>query len=144
MKKNHPYGRTHVRSPLTKLLKIMKLTTFLLIIGALSVRAGGFSQSVKVNLSLNRVKLTTFFKVIERETDYRFTYCNDILPLDQTITVKARKKPLNEVMNEVISSLSSLSYRFDEVSGIIIISQKNNGADKMAFEPPLRKIEGKV
>jgi TonB-dependent starch-binding outer membrane protein SusC len=144
MKKNHPYGRTHVRSPLTKLLKIMKLTTFLLIIGALSVRAGGFSQSVKVNLSLNRVKITTFFKVIERETNYRFTYCNDILPLDQTITVKARKKPLYEVMNEVISSLTSLKYRFDEVSGIIIISQKDNHTENMLYQAPLRKIEGKV
>ena len=66
--------------PLTKLLRIMKLIAILLFVCAMSVSAGGFSQNAKVTLSLKGVKLTRFFKAIEKETNYRFAFSNDIIP----------------------------------------------------------------
>ena len=113
MKKNHAWGWEYAFLSLTRLLKCMKLTSILLIIGGLSVKAGGFSQNVKVNLSLNSVKLTTFFKVVERETDYRFAYCNDIIPDDKVVSISVKKTPLSQVMNEVMA-MTKLKYRFDE------------------------------
>ncbi|HEX5024628.1 MAG TPA: TonB-dependent receptor, partial [Agriterribacter sp.] len=143
MKKNHAYRWHYISPSLTKLLKIMKLTTILLFVGAMSIQAGGFSQDVKVNLSLNGVKLTTFFKVVERETDYRFAFCNDIIPDGRIITVKARKTPLSQVMNDVMS-VANLKYRFDEVSGIFIISETVKSDIREINAPPLRTITGTV
>ncbi|HRO86316.1 MAG TPA: hypothetical protein PK110_15960, partial [Niabella sp.] len=122
MKKN-PEGQWSYAPPyFTKLLKIMRLTTFFLVVTALSVKAGGFSQNTPVSITLNTVKLTTFFKVVENETGYRFAYSNDILPTGKIVTISAKKRQLSEVMNEVMAS-TNLKYRFDEKSGLIIISE---------------------
>lgn len=143
MKKNHACGRSRTYPFLTKLLKIMKLTSILLIVGALSIRAEGFSQDVKVSLSLNGVKLTTFFKVVERETAYRFAYCNDIIPEGRIVTVAAKKRPLYQVMNEVMA-MTELRYRFDDVAGIFIISEKPRILSPDIKPVQLRTIRGNV
>jgi TonB-dependent starch-binding outer membrane protein SusC len=127
MKKKHPYWGRCVNPSLTKLLKIMKLTAVLLFACTIVVHAGGFSQDKKVTLSLNKVKITTFFKVIEKTTSYRFTFSNDIIPGEKTVTVNAKETPLSQVMNTVMQQ-TNLKYRFDEISGIFIISEKNDGS----------------
>ena len=143
MKKNHAYRWSCKNPSLTKLLKIMKLTSLLLFVCAMSVYAGGFSQDVKVNLSLNGVKLTKFFKAIEKETKYRFTFCNDIIPEGRIVTINVKETPLSRVMNEVMSP-TKLKYRFDEVSGIFIISEKNNNPLKDMEVSVVRTITGNV
>lgn len=143
MKKNHAVGWNYAHPCLTKLLKIMRITSMLLLAGALSVRAGGFSQDLKVNLTLNSVKLTTFFKVVERETAFRFVYCNDILPPDKIVTVKAKMAPLSQIMNEVME-MTDLKYRFDESSGIFIISRENKDQPEERKAKLLRTITGTV
>jgi TonB-linked SusC/RagA family outer membrane protein len=141
MKKNHAEGWIYPYPSLTKLLKIMKLTSILLFVAAMSVHAGGFPQDIKINLSLKDVKLTKFFNAIEEETKYRFTFSNDIIPEDFMVTVNVRRKPLCQVMNDVMSP-TNLKYRFDESSGIIIISEKANPSADM--RPLLRAITGTV
>lgn len=143
MKKNHAYEGRYVPPSLTKLLTIMKLTSLFLIIGTLTVQAGGFSQDVKVSFSLNKVKLTTFFKVIEKETDYRFAYSNDIIPAGDIVTVSVRKKPLSEVMNEVMA-VTRLKYRFDKASGIIIISEKSGLLNENSTAAFQKTVKGNV
>jgi hypothetical protein len=123
MKKNHAYRWSFAPPSLAKLLKIMKLTSILLFACAMMVHAGGFSQDVKVTLSLNGVKMTTFFKAIEKETKYRFTFCNDIIPAGKIVTVNAKETPLLEVMDAVITQ-TKLKYRFDETSGVLLFQRK--------------------
>ena len=143
MKKNHAYRWISTNPSVTKLLKIMKLTSILLLICALSVHAGGFSQDVKVNLSLNGVKLTKFFKVIEKETKYRFAFSNDIIPDGRIVTINVKEAPLSEVMS-VVFSKTNLKYRCDEVSGIFIISEKSNASTAETQAAVIRTITGKV
>ena len=143
MKKNHAYRWSCMNPSLTKLLKIMKLITILLLVSAMSVYAGGFSQNVKVNLSLNGVKITKLFKAIEKETDYRFAFSNDIIPEGWLVTINVKQMPLSQVMNEVMSP-TKLKYRFDEQSGIIIISEKTDSFLKDFDVPAPRTITGNV
>ena len=143
MKKNHAYGWSFTNLSLTKLLKIMKLTSILLFACAMSVNAGGFSQEVKVNLSLHGVKLTKIFKAIEKETKYRFTFCNDIIPEGRLFSVNVREKPVFQVMNDVMAS-TKLKYRFVEESGIFIISERTDNSFDGIKAPVLRTITGTV
>jgi TonB-dependent starch-binding outer membrane protein SusC len=143
MKKNHACRWSFANPSLTKLLKIMKLTSFLLFACAMSVYANGFSQDVKVNLSLNRVKLTKFFKAIEKETNYRFAFSNDIIPGDKFVTINVKEMPVSQVMKQVMSS-TNLKYRFDEASGIFIISEKTNHTVNEFAAIVLRTITGTV
>lgn len=140
MKKNHPYRWSYAPPSLTKLLKIMKLTSVFLFVCGLMVHAGGFSQDVKVTLSLNGVKMTTFFKAIEKETNYRFTFSNDIIPPGKIVTVKAKDIPLSEVMDAVLLQ-TKLKYRFDEASGVFIISEKKDQPEDAVV---MRTIAGTV
>lgn len=142
MKKIHAYWWRFTNPSLTKLLKIMKLTSILLFVCALSVHAGGFSQDVKVNLSLNGVKLTSFFKAIEKKTKYRFTFCNDIIPSGKVVFVNVKETPVSQVMTEVMAA-TNLKYRFVEESGIFIISVKDDPLAK-AEAPMLRTVSGNV
>jgi TonB-dependent starch-binding outer membrane protein SusC len=143
MKKNHAYGWSFTNLSLTKLLKIMKLTSVLLFACAMSVNAGGFSQEVKVNLSLHGVKLTKIFKAIEKETKYRFTFCNDIIPEGRLFSVNVREKPVFQVMNDVMAS-TRLKYRFVEESGIFIISERTANSFDEIKAPVVRTITGTV
>ncbi len=139
MKKNHAYGWNFAPPSLAKLLKIMKLTSILLFVCGLMVHAGSYSQDVKVTLSLNGVKMTTFFKAIEKETKYRFTFCNDIIPTGKIVTVKAKETPLLQVMDAVMMQ-TKLKYRFDEASGVFIISEKKDPEEVIA----VRTVTGTV
>lgn len=143
MKKNHACRWSFANLSLTKLLKIMKLTSILLFVCAMSVNAGGFSQDVKVNLSLTGVKLTKIFKAIERETDYRFTFCNDIIPGGRNFTVNVKEMPVAQVLNEIMSA-TNLKYRFVEESGIFIISENTGGSAVEPEGPALRTVTGTV
>lgn len=143
MKKNHPWGWSVATPSLTKLLKIMKLTTILLFACATLAHAGGFSQDVKVTVTLKSAKVTTFFKAIEKETKYRFTFSNDILPKGKIITVNAKETPLKQLLDAVMIQ-TNLKYRFDEASGIFIISQNNTAILNNGVEMTVRTIKGTV
>jgi len=142
MKKIHAYWWRFTSPSLTKLLKIMKLISILLFVCALSVHAGGFSQDVKINLTLNGVKLTSFFKAIEKKTQYRFTFCNDILPSGKVVYINVKETLVSQVMMEVMAA-TNLKYRFVEQSGIFIISVKDDQSEK-AEAPMLRTVSGTV
>ncbi|CAN5166582.1 TonB-dependent receptor [soil metagenome] len=143
MKNKHAYGGRFFRSPLIKLLRVMKLMAILLLVCAMSVSAGGFSQDVKISLSLKEVKLTKFFKAIEKETSYRFAFSNDIIPSGHIVTVTVNDVPVSQVLNEVLAS-TKLKYRLIEESGLIVISEKAvaNGVENMPLQ--IFTINGKI
>lgn len=143
MKKKHPWGWRLTNPSLTKLLKIMKLTSILLFVFATLAHAGGFSQNVKVSVALKNVKLTTFFKVIEKETRYRFAFSNDIIPPGKIVTVNATETPLVQVLDAALKQ-TNLKYRFDEGSGIFIISEKTGTTNGNSGEAVVRTITGTV
>lgn len=145
MKKNHALLWGILTPPSTKLLRAMKLTAAFMLVAVMSVSAGGFSQDTKVTLSLNGVKFVKFFKAIEKETDYRFTFSNDIIPAGRTVTINVNDVPLSQVLDDVFAS-TKLKYRFVDESGIIIISEKNGNGHSFSeiIAPTYRTVTGKV
>lgn len=144
--KNHAFWWSTPTPLLTKLHRAMKLTAAFMLAAVMSVSAGGFSQDTKVTLYLNGVKFIKFFKAIEKETDYRFTFSNDIIPAGRTVTVNVNEAPLSQVLNDVFAS-TKLKYRFVDESGIIIISEKNGNAIAASSDNEIiveRTITGKV
>ncbi len=141
MKNNHE-GWFRITPPLTKLLKIMKLTAVLIFAGFMSVSAGGFSQDTKITLSLKEVKLTKFFRAIEKETNCRFTFSNDIIPPGRLVSINVKEKPVTQLLNDVLAS-TNLKYRIVYESGVIIISEKGDvPADQEMAD--IRTVTGKV
>ena len=126
MKKMHPpKADTLLYAALAKAVRIMKLTTALLIIGCLHVSAKGLSQEEKVTLTLKNASIPQLFKSIEKVTDYRFAYSNDILPRDFTVTIAVKETPVSTVLQ---SALSASGLRFNLIDNeVIVISKDMNG-----------------
>lgn len=121
MKKNHPSGDTLLTALLVKVLRVMKLTTALLLIGCLHVAANGFSQDAKVTLNLKEVSIPHLFKAIEKKTTYRFAYSNDILPQTYLVTIAVKEVPVSDVLR---SALENTGLKFDLIDDEVIIVSK--------------------
>lgn len=126
MKKFHPpKADTLLYTALAKAVKIMKLTTALLIIGCLHVSAKGLSQEEKVTLTLKNASIPHLFKSIEKVTDYRFAYSNDILPRDFLVSISVKETPVSSVLK---TALYETGLKFSLVDNeVIVISKDING-----------------
>ncbi|MGL5731811.1 MAG: carboxypeptidase-like regulatory domain-containing protein, partial [Bacteroidales bacterium] len=85
------------------------------------------AQTQKVSLNLKNSDLKSFFSQIEKQTDYRFTYRDAIIPTASDITLKAENTPLKELLNNVLSP-KQLSYSLNGKN--IAISKQKEGPAK--------------
>jgi TonB-linked SusC/RagA family outer membrane protein len=124
MKKFHP-PKVDTLTALAKAVRIMKLTTALLIIGCLHVSAKGLSQEEKVTISLKNASIPQLFKSIEKVTEYRFAYSNDILPADFLVTISVKETPVSSVLK---TALYETGLKFNLIDNeVIIISKEISG-----------------
>ncbi|MEP6681865.1 MAG: SusC/RagA family TonB-linked outer membrane protein [Parafilimonas sp.] len=100
----------------------MKLTALILTIGCVHAFAAGFSQE-KINLNLKNAPLKNAINSIQRNSNYRFIYNDDILPKDKKITANFYDADLNDVLNFVFQS-TMLTYKILENNLIVISSQQ--------------------
>jgi len=108
---------------LEKILLIMKLTTFLIFINLLQISAIGYSQNEKLSLQLNNATLKEMFAAIEKQTNYKFLYRDDVLE-KQLVSINATEKPLDEILQNAFDN-SSNTFRFLE-NNLIAIAPKQS------------------
>ena len=110
------------RKVFLKFLCIMKLTALILTLGCVHVFASGFSQE-KITLSLKDVSIKKVITSIQRNSNYRFIYNDDILPGDKKITANFTNANLTDVLNIAFES-TGLTYKFLENNLVVISSQQ--------------------
>jgi len=104
-----------------KFLLVMKLTTILLLVGALHVSAATFSQTV--TLSRRTTSLKQLFKEIKKQTGYFFFYKGQLLQDKPDVTIELIKASLVEALN---ASLKDQNLSYNIVNKTIVISGKEN------------------
>lgn len=128
-------------TPVLKCLLLMKMTVLLICLFSMSSMAyNGFAQE-KITLKLANASLRTAFKIIERQTYFRFVYNEEILPGDQNININVQSEPVSNVMQKLLDK-TSLTFRIVG-SDLIVISTEQ----KMAVEertPPAFEVTGRV
>ncbi|HEX6428838.1 MAG TPA: TonB-dependent receptor [Niastella sp.] len=123
MKKNHPpMADTFLYTALAKAVRIMKLTTALLIICCMHVSAKGLSQEQKVTLTLKNASIPQLFKSIEKITEYRFAYSNDILPREFLVSISVKETPVSSVLK---TALSETGLKFSLIDNEVIVISKD-------------------
>jgi TonB-linked SusC/RagA family outer membrane protein len=105
---------------LKKLLLTMKIFAFLFL-NLLNIHAITYSQSEKLNFKLNRAPLKEMFTEIEKQTNYKFLYRDDILE-NTYISITANNSSLAEVLNKALVN-SSNAYKILD-NNLIVISPK--------------------
>src|ERR1035437_5312499 len=127
---------------LTKTIRIMKLTTVLLIAASLQVSAKVYSQ--KVTLKENNIPLQKVFEEIRKQTGYQFFYADEVLVTATNVTVNIKKGSIEEVLDFCFQN-QQLTYTISE--NTIIVKRKVIVPEVNAPPPPpptAIEIKGKI
>ncbi len=123
-----------------KLVRIMKLTSFMILVFALSVSASGYSQSTKLNLSLKNGTLIDVLGQIEDQSDYYFYYNKNELSGIKSSSVDIQGEKIQEVLDQLLSE-TGLEYKI--IDKYIVVKKKEGSLSE--FIPSQQKrIKGKV
>jgi TonB-linked SusC/RagA family outer membrane protein len=122
---------------LFKVLRIMRMTTLLMLLFALQLSAKGFAQQ-KLNLQFKKTEIGEVLSSIEKKSDYRFLYNNELKDIRQKVTFSVQDADIKQVLDLLFSN-TVLSYRFMGNDLIII----KNTVDSIAVDAK-NTITGKV
>ncbi len=124
-------GRHRWISPHSML--VMKITTFLLLIGCLHANADTYGQ--KVTLSERNVTLERVISLLKQQTGYDFLYGTDLRADVKKVNIEVQNQELATVLQSLFSNLP-FSYAISDKT--IVISSKTDDAEQQ------RTIQGKV
>jgi TonB-dependent starch-binding outer membrane protein SusC len=128
--------RTGRKNPLlSNALLVMKITSFLLLVCVLQVSARGFGQG-KLNLRYKNAEIAGILINIEKQTNYRFLYNNQLQGIRQKVTVNLENVDIHQALDNLFSQ-TVLTYRF-MANGLIVI---NEDAGRQRVE---KKVTGKI
>ncbi|NWJ50889.1 MAG: SusC/RagA family TonB-linked outer membrane protein [Bacteroidetes bacterium] len=103
-----------------KFLKIMRISTLLIMFSFLNIYAEGHSQSERLTIQSENISLRNLFSVIEKESHYKFLYSDDYLNFDKTVSLHVNQQPLNEILSEVFDK-SDIGFKLLENNLIVIM-----------------------
>jgi TonB-linked SusC/RagA family outer membrane protein len=121
MKKNR---RIHGLSPcVLKMLRIMKLTVFLMLTSFLVVFASeSYSQTTKLSLTVEEISLEDFLTKIEDESEFHFFFTGEI-NVNTKISGEFIDKKITEILDEVTKEVG---IQYEVIGKQIVLSTENS------------------
>jgi len=120
MEKNQPAGAFLFKKACWKIFLLMKLTIVFIILFSLQVTAKVRSQN-KVTLKMQQASLSSILLAIEKKTDFRFLFNDDLLPGDEKIDINVKNVLVTEVLDKLLSE-TRLGYKIVQDNLIVITS----------------------
>ncbi len=124
-----------------KFIRVMKITSFLLLIAFVQVSAATYSQSSKFNLNYQNVKLSDLLDNIERSSECRFFYDSQAVDLSKTVSINSKDSNLEEVLNKILGP--NLTYEIVSNNIVVIKSTKDGVIGVSESQQPVT-ISGRV
>jgi TonB-linked SusC/RagA family outer membrane protein len=129
-----PYSERGRRSPITKILLVMKLTALLLTVAFLQVHAAGSAQHVTI--SGKDIPLKHVFNAIKQQTGFVVFYNKEILGNTKPVTLTAYNMPLQELLQLVFKE-QPVSFTIQEKTIILSHQEKTNPAiERLIIDAP--------
>ncbi len=107
---------------LRKILLFMKLTVFLILLFCMQVSAKVYSQQT-LTLNLKQVEIVKALHILERKSDYRFLYKDELIPTDKRVDVDARNEKVPDIVTGILAN-TGLTYKVLGAD-LIVIARKN-------------------
>jgi TonB-dependent starch-binding outer membrane protein SusC len=82
-------------------LRVMKLTTIIILAACLHSSANGLAQNT-ITFSGKEVSLENVFNAIKKQTNYRFFFNTNMLQQASKVTIDVKNSPIEQVMNLVL------------------------------------------
>lgn len=103
-----------------KLILIMKLNLILLILGTFSAMASSYSQSTRVNVSVEEGTIIDIFNQIEKQSEFRIFYRLDEIDLEKKYTVNYNQEQVGNMLADILKG-SNTTYEL--VDKVIVIEE---------------------
>ncbi|HSC54293.1 MAG TPA: TonB-dependent receptor [Phnomibacter sp.] len=118
-----------------QLLRVLKCTMVLLLVACLQVYATGISQE-KISLRLQQADLKQALKLIEKQSQVRFLYSQEVLKSAGKVSVDAENEALVKVLDEMLAGTGITYKLLDDDLVVLNLQAELENADI--------KITGKV
>jgi len=118
MKKNEPAGHFLLKKAFWKIFLFMKLTIVFIMLFSLQVTAKVRSQT-KVTLKMQQASLSSILLAIEKKTDFRFLFSDDLMPDDKKIDINVKNALVTEVLDNLLNE-TRLGYKIVQDNLIVI------------------------
>lgn len=136
--KKHRECNSHDRL-LKKLLRIMKLTSFLILAFVISLSASSYSQSTKLSLQVTNGSFIDVLKQIEDQSEFYFFYNKEEIKSFDAVSINVSNMQIQAVLDKLVSG-TDLEYKI--IDRYIAITQKEGmGTDKIQQQ---KSVSGKV
>ncbi len=102
------------REAITKLVNIMKISTFLIFICAFSVSASIPLKAQKLTLNMENATIRQIFDEIEKQSGYKFFYIDEQVDVNRTVKLVLNDSPVEEALSELFDK-TEIKYKvFDK------------------------------
>ncbi|HEV8282987.1 MAG TPA: TonB-dependent receptor [Chitinophagaceae bacterium] len=120
---------------LSKLILVMKLTTFFMLVLAMHVYARGDGQD-KLTFAFKKTEIAVILGYIEKQTNYRFLYNDQLNDLRRKITLSVEDASIQQALDLVFQK-TPLTYLFME-NNLIVVKEDD---EKLQMQ---KNITGKI
>jgi len=118
-----------------QMLRIMRMTSFLLLAFCIHLSARTHSQSITI--SVKNVPLKEVFTVIKRQTGYFVFYKNDLLANTRPVSLTVSAMPLEDFLNIMLKD-QGLSYKITDKT-IMLFRKPDLPAERPVSEAPIER-----
>ncbi|WP_198139841.1 TonB-dependent receptor [Pedobacter sp. BAL39] len=101
-----------------------------------------YGQNIRLSLDFKNKKTAEILHEIERQSEYHFFYNAKLVDVDRTVTIKAVKKPVLAILDELFAN-SDATYKVIE-KDIILTPKKGKTRSSDNAEQQQRTISGEV
>lgn len=123
---------------LNKVLLVMKLTTILILGIALQVSAAGYGQT-KISLNIKKAQIAGILTAIEKQTQYRFLYNDNLSAIKQKTSVSVQNAELKQVLDMLLAN-TGLSYKL--LDNLVIIKTATDAEEAAMVITVTGKVTG--
>jgi len=120
---------------LSKLVLVMKLTTFFMLALALHVSARGVGQD-KLTFAFKKTEIAVILEHIEKQTNYRFLYNDQLEDVRHKITLAVEDASIEQAL-DLVFDRTSLIYQFME-NNLIVVKEDEGKSGRQ------KNISGKI
>lgn len=138
--KKHREWNSHDRL-LKKLLRIMKLTSFLILVFVISVSASSYSQNTKLNIKVTNGTFVDVLKQIEKQSEFYFYYNNDEIQNIGGVSINISDKNVEEVLNQLLRG-TDLEYQI--IDRYIALKKKEGIGSELSEMQQQKSVSGKI
>ncbi|MEN8230530.1 MAG: carboxypeptidase-like regulatory domain-containing protein, partial [Bacteroidota bacterium] len=141
MKKNNRFLWEWKIPGLQKLLRVMKLTTFLLLISVINVFANKtYSQTTVLNLKMKNSIVKEVLQNIEEQSEFYFMYSEKLVDVNREVSVDIKNQKISVVLDELFAG-TNVNYKVKD-RFILLITPEVGGNDLILLQQ--ETISGKV